>query len=49
MPWYIWIFIVDAVLLVGVLGLRFVVKRREASVKKNRGCSNGGFNTGRPA
>lgn len=48
MPWYLWIFIADAVLFVGVLVLRFVVKRREASVKKNRGCSNGDINSSRP-
>lgn len=45
-----WIFLVDAILLVGVIVLRFVVKRREATnVKKSRGSSNGGSNTGRPA
>ncbi len=43
-----WIFLIDAVLLVGVILLRFVVKRREASVKKCRGCSHGDSNTGRP-
>lgn len=44
-----WIFIIDAVLLVGLLVLRFVVKRREANGKANRGSSNGDSHTGRPA
>lgn len=44
-----WIFLIDAILLVCFLVLRFVVKRREANGKANRGSSHGDSNTGRPA
>ncbi len=43
-----WIFLIDAILFVGVIALRFVVKRREANGKANRGSSNGDSNSSRP-